>query len=336
MIFLLALALPLLDDDMVLLHSASPASEDKLVDVVCPVDGTKFKAVSVGYHPAWGGIDRDFCSHAVKGCPLELKVWVCPTCYYTGFKADFEAKAKPPADIVKNLKPLTAIPKNADQKKIPGTTKLDLLAQVRAARGDKPQEIAKAYLYGAWVVRSNGAVFPYGFEEFEELYARHGLAKNPLEMKDQNKTDLDFRAAAKIEKELETKPPKNLPLMLNRYLLVYIYRRHGEHAKAMKWIEVLETVKGENSILDQAVETAKKSIQEEKEFQKKAAEHFKTAAEKLTGKELADVEYILGELYRRLGEKEAAAQWFDKVIARDELKDLVKIAKEQKALLDAK
>lgn len=323
MILLLSAALALLDDD-------------KLVDVVCPVDGTKFKAVSVGYHPSWGGIDRDFCAHAVKGCPLELKVWVCPTCYFAGFKPDFEAKTKPPADLVKNLKPLTPIAKNADQKKIPGSTKLDLLAQVRAARGDPPQEVAKAYLYASWVVRSNGATFPYGFEEFEELYARHGLAKNPLEMKDQNKTDLDLRAAAKIEKELETKPPKNLALMLNRYLLVYLYRRHGEHAKALKWIEVLEGVKGENSVIDQAVEKAKKSLQEEKEFQKKAVDRFKLAVEKLAGKEQADVEYILGELYRRLGEKESAGQWFDKVIARTELKDLVKIAKEQKALLDAK
>jgi uncharacterized protein (DUF2225 family) len=316
-------------------------ADDKIVDVVCPVDGTKFKAVQVGFHPAWGGIDRDFCSHTLRDVPLELKVWVCPTCYYAGFKENFD---KLPGDVVQklkgNLKPLTEIAKNADQKKIPGATKFDLQAQVLALRGESEEDIGKAYLYASWVVRGHGAVFPYGFEEFEELYKRQGLEKNPMDMKDQNKTELDLRVAAKMEKELESKPPKGLSLILNRYLVLYLYRHHGEHAKALKWIEVLESAKGENSVIDQAVQTAKQSIEEERSFQKKAAEHFKKAVDsgKLAPKAQAETEYILGELSRRIGDKEAAAQWFQKVIDRGgaDLKDLIKIAKEQKALLDQK
>jgi uncharacterized protein (DUF2225 family) len=311
--------------------------DDKIVDVVCPVDGFKFKATLVGYHPPWGGIDRDFCAQAVRHVPLDLKVWVCPSCYFTGFKSDFDEKL--PVEAIKaisgNLKPVSEIQKKAAQEKISAACRFDLLAQTRTIRGAKPEEIGKAYLSGSWVVRQKGAFFPAGFEEFEELYSRRGLAKSPLDMKNQNKSEVDLKAAAKLEAELKTKPPAGLSLMLSRYLALYLYRRHGENVKALEWIKILEETKGENSVIDQGVRLARESIEEERRFQRRALEQFKKAAG-LADKAQAEIEYMIGELHRRLGENEPASEWYQKAIDREgkeELKEIVKLAREQKALL---
>ena len=103
-------------------------------------------------------------------------------------------------------------------------------------------------------------------------------------------------------------------------------RKHGENARALRWIELLEAARGENSVIDQGVQTARKSIDEERAFQRKAVELFEKAEAK------PDIEYMAGELHRRLGNAEAAAAWFDKAIARNS--GISKLAKEQKALLN--
>src|SRR5207247_179099 len=71
---------------------ALPSDEKKEVDVVCPLDGTKFKAFEVLQSNHWGGRDSDFCPHAYKATPLEYWVWVCPRCAFAGRKKDFDAK----------------------------------------------------------------------------------------------------------------------------------------------------------------------------------------------------------------------------------------------------
>ena len=59
------------------------AGDGKPVKVSCPVDGTRFTARRVSVPPAWGGIDADFCAHALRTVPLACALWTCPGCGYT-------------------------------------------------------------------------------------------------------------------------------------------------------------------------------------------------------------------------------------------------------------
>src|SRR5688572_3674497 len=104
--------------------------ERKTVDVVCPVDGHRFQASEVRSN-RWGGVDTDFCPHAIKTTPLELYVWVCPGCRFAGRKADFEAPVSEEhrKALLAGLKPAAEFPKTARQEKIPGHVKYDLMAQ---------------------------------------------------------------------------------------------------------------------------------------------------------------------------------------------------------------
>src|SRR5262245_28434871 len=97
----------------------------KPVDVVCPIDGTKFTAMEVVSTDAawgWGGVDTDSCKHSYQSLPMEHYIWTCPSCYFSGGKAQFAAK-NTPAGIKGALKPAIQIPKGAKQDQIPGWVK---------------------------------------------------------------------------------------------------------------------------------------------------------------------------------------------------------------------
>ncbi len=55
--------------------------------------------------------------------------------------------------------------------------------------------------------------------------------------------------------------------------------------------------------------------EEESSYRRHAIEHYETALREgtLPISEVAPVTYLIGELYRRVGETEEAARWFDRV-----------------------
>lgn len=318
----------------------APSDVQKTVKVTCPVDGTKFEAAEITATNPWGGRDADGCAHAFNTTPLESYIWVCPVCKFAGRKKEFDAPI-PEADrkaLLEGLKPLAEIRKDAKQAQIPGHVKYDLLAQVAQIRKSPPEEAGRAWLHAAWSVRQQGSPYLADFDEWESLRARYNLNQKPMDFGlTKNRTDFELDAARKIEKEIEGKQYEKSPnRLLARYLVAYLWRKHGETVAAERWLAELEKMKGENNIVDNAAEKMRASVPLEREFQKKAQEAYRAAYEagtfdKKVGTEVA---YLLGELARRQGDAKAAVAWYQKALDAADSEPLKKLITAQKSLAE--
>ncbi|MBI3857934.1 MAG: DUF2225 domain-containing protein [Planctomycetes bacterium] len=327
---------------MILLICALLAASDvqKQVKVTCPVDGTKFDVTEITGTNHWGGRDADGCPHAFNTTPLESYVYVCPACKFAGRKKDFDA-ALPEAEkkaLLEGLHPPAEIRKDAKQNQIPGHVKYDLLAQVAQIRKAPPEEVGRAWLHAAWSCRQQGAVYLSDFEEWEALRDRYNLNQKPMQFGlSKNRTDFELDVARKLEKEIDGKQYERGPnRILARYLVCYLYRKHGEAAPAERWLAELEKVKGENSIVDDAAAKSRTLLPLERDFMKKAMETYKAAYDggKLEKKVAPEVAYLLGELARRTGDAKAASTWFALAIETTDSDPLKKLAAAQKAVAE--
>jgi tetratricopeptide (TPR) repeat protein len=332
------------------------SGSDKTVEATCPVDGTKFKAILTGPLYALGGMDRDHCPHPGGRPRLQHIVWTCPGCLFTGLKDDFEyvdgkervRPKSPPSEELKAklrgaLTPMDKLPEKFDQTRIPGEIKFDLLAQARSIRGFEPLEIGKAYLQGAWVVRQHAVPSLTDFEEYNELASKYRLNDLQRVMGQKNRADLDLQDALKIEEDIAKGRNKGAKEVLSRYLVLELYRRHGENARAAKWATDLEERKGQNSVVDNIVAKVPETIERERSLQRKAVEQFLKAVEKpgLSDADKMKLEYMIAELHRRLDRLELAREWYDRILAREKkedaaAKEFFKIVREQRALAELK
>jgi len=312
----------------------------KQVKVTCPVDGTKFDATEIMASNHWGGWDADGCPHAFNTTPLESWVWVCPACKFAGRKKDFDGQIPEPDKkaLIDGLKPLVEIKKDARQNQIPGHVKYDLLAQVAQIRKAPVKESAVAWLNASWSCRQQGAVYLADFDEWEALRDRYNLNQKPMAFGlAKNRTDLELEMAKKLEKDIEGKQYEKGPnRILARYLAEYLWRKHGENAAAERWLAELDKLKGENSIVDDAVAKSRALLAPERECQKKALEAYKAAYEgggldKYVAPQFA---FQIGELLRRLGEKKDAPGWYQKCIETTDADSLKKLALAQKTLTE--
>jgi len=312
------------------------SDERKEVEAVCPVEGTRFKAYEVVTTNPWGGRDYDNCPHALKTTPLEYWVWVCPTCHFAGRKKDFDAKLtdEEKRALSAHLKPALAIPKGTKQTDIPGHVKFDLLAQTAQLRKAPPEQAAVAWLGASWSARQQGAIDFADFDEWDQLKGVYGLNKTPMEIDlKKNRTDYDLDAARKVEKDLEAKKyERGVNRVLARYLVTFLHRKHGENVDALRWLAEVEKVKGENSIVDDAAVKMRASIDLERVYQRKAIDAYVAAIESKTlEKRTPGVAYMIGELFRRLGERDSALSWYQTALEKAEGDDFKKRISDQKA-----
>lgn len=319
---------------------AGPGDDRKQTKVTCPVDGTKVDVIEIAATNHWGGKDSDGCPHAFKTTPLEFYVWVCPTCKFAGRKKDFEgtlADADKKA-LLEGLKPLAEIRKDAKQAQIPGHVKYDLLAQTAKIRKAPPEDAGRAYLHAAWSCRQQGAVALDDFDEWETLRGSYNLNQTPMQYGlTKNRTDLELDVARKIEKEIDAKRyERGLNRILARYLAAYLLRKHGENDAAERWLAELEKMKGENSIVDDAVAKTRVLLPLERDFQAKALEAYRAAYEGggLDRKVAPEAAYLIGELSRRTGDAKAAVTWYQKALDSTDNDVLKKLATAQKALAE--
>lgn len=305
-------------------------SEAKTRDVTCPYDGTNFRVQLPGFAPAWGGIDADQCPHPSRPESFALRCIACAGCGYAALPADFEKPLSPDQKkaIAATLAPWSRQP-------VPAAERFDRAARIAVALGRPPQEVARLHLFAAWGERIEGAVYLTGFDEFEELAVRKGFAKTPLDLRGRNKSEADLEAAGKLERDFDRNPPGGLEDQLTRYLLVYVYRLHGELERALKWTTGIR--EGENSVIDEGVARMKKSIESERRHLRLAAAAFRNVSG-VPEREQATIEYLLGEIHRRLGEPDLARAWFDRVTKRNPTKEtegLLQLARRQAALVAA-
>ncbi len=324
---------------MVAILSESPCSDEKKpVDAVCPVDGTKFTGYEVSSN-RWGGQDSDFCVHAFKTTPMELWIWVCPTCHFAGRPGDFKAKLsdEEKKSLAAELKPAVEIKKGAKQTDVSGHVKYDLVAQVARLRNGPPEQRGLAWLHAGWCARQQGAVNFEDFIEWDKLGETYGLDQIPMKLGlKKNRTEFDLEAVKKVEKDIEAKKYERGPnRILSRYLAAYLNRKHGENVEALRWLDEVDKLKGENSVVDDGAAKMRASIDLERSYQKKALDAYVEAidSKKLGKRAAAETAYVIAELFRRLGQADSAASWYQTAIDTSETDDLKKLAGEQKAKL---
>ncbi|MHC4606248.1 MAG: DUF2225 domain-containing protein [Planctomycetota bacterium] len=315
------------------------ADETRTLKVTCPVDGTEFEVTEVVRLIYWGGVDRDRCRHTFKTLPMEHYIWVCPGCHFAGSKRDYGPHVKISDEhkkvILEGLKPPVELKKDMTQKDLPGWAKYDLLAQVQEIRGAKPLTLANTYLKASWAARQRGAVKLPPFPEWDELLGKYGIDKTPLEIgPKQNRAEHELKMAGKLVADMKKgrwqKGPKGV---LAPYLAAYLYRRRGENDVAQAWITEVEKRRGQNSFVDEAVVKMKESIVTERKYQKLCAALIeKQAAAGLTKGQIPEVFYMLGELHRRLGDRDRARDAYDTCL--DRLKEVIEEHKGVKASED--
>ena len=316
--------------------------ETKKVDVVCPIDGTKFTATEVVRTDAtyrWGGEDSDFCPHAFQTLPMEHYIWTCPKCWYSGAKEDFAPKAPLSDELKKKIKgaltPATPIAAGAKQEQIPGWVKYDLVAQIETLRGASPLDIGRRHLNAAWAARQAGAVRLDDYDDWVEAAKSAGLSKSLGDLGKKNRSEDDLVACRKLEKELAAGKYAGTALLVRRYLLAVTFRRRGENVDALRWLDEVDKSKGENSVIDDAAKQVRASIAAERAQQKKAAALLAKAVEdpSLVAVEKAESLFMLGEIARRNGENADASAWYVKALAAAPGDALKKRIQAQKSLL---
>jgi len=312
--------------------------ERKTTEAVCPVDGTKFAVVEVTATNQWGGVDADFCAHAIKTTPLESYVWACPGCGFAGRKKDFgEALPEELKQAIRSdLKPLIPLRKGMKQAEIPGHVKYDLLAQGLRIRKAPAGDVGRAYLHASWSARQQGAVYLDDFDEWETLRTSYGLNQTPMQLAKRNRTDFELEAARKLEKDVEAKRHAvGTNRLLARYLAAYLFRKHGENAEAERWLAEVEALRDQNSVVAAAADRMKASIVLEREFQRKAIAEYEgaLAAPALSPAAGAEIHYLLGELHRRLAEPQPAAKHFQASFDGASNEALKKLIETQRARL---
>lgn len=313
--------------------------EKKTVRVTCPVDGTTFSATEILSTNQWGGVDRDWCPHAVRSFPMEHYVWVCPGCAFAGVKKDYidapELSLELKEKIRGGLKPPVEIRKGMSQDDIPGHAKYDLLAQRESLRGADALQIGRTWIKASWASRQRGAVDLPDFDEWTDLKRSRSLLRTPIELKTKNRAELELEQGAKLARELtDGKPAPGPGRILVLYLAAWLHRRHGENAEALRWLGELGKCTGQNSVVDDAAKKMSASIEVERKYQALAVESLTRALDGgLDERKKADTLYMLGELHRRLGDPAKARDSYDRclAVAKETLKTL---AAEQRKLVE--
>lgn len=323
------------------------ATNRKKVSVKCPVDGTSVSAWEVVSKTDWGGIDTDLCRHEYSGVqPNDLYVWVCPTCYYASDHSSFTKEISDNDEKVLTgaLKPMETIKKNASQDDIPGWVKYDLLAQKYQLLGKEERLVAEAYTRASWSVRQNGMSKLADFDEFEAIRERYHLNLLPYDFQRNktykekyggNRTFYELEKVKDIEKDIASGKVVKSDLLFAKYLAANIYRTHGENGQSLKWLTQLQKETGQNSVIDNAVVEALKSIETETNFQKKAIQSYVAALDKglFTKEQTPEAQYLIGELSRRIQDDKTAIEWFDKCIANPDAKQYKPWSEIQKSLI---
>lgn len=290
------------------LHSELGATTTEEVTVTCPVCDNKFLAEKWNSTNSVGGYDRDFLEHAAGGQVFIISCWTCPKCHYTGSPRAFKPD-KAPKELIERLKkenplrPAEPIdPKLEHSRKIPAWVRYDLLIQVMKLQDAKPGGLAYLHMQTAQTQRFEWR----SLEPFEKR--RTGLwnkAKAAIP-KDTRGYDFEIACARQFEKLARDASSgiadEDRPLAV--VLAAVLYKSRGEDPDAQRVVSSLAGKQLQPS-LQKVVDDIKARIAREKVYLKRAVPYFEAqAAEK--GEGVTNIRYLLGVIYRKLGEKEKA------------------------------
>lgn len=295
---------------VVLLGTTAPskATSVRTLDLVCPVCGTATKGVSIMSTNSFGGVDRDFCRHAVGSQPLLLVATTCPKCHYSAFADGFTTK--PPAAIIQAVKkgalvvaPHASSKARTPSSDLPAWVRHDLILQVLKLGKAPTFKVAWQALVTSWAVRLEARIDVGGAAEdekaFQALVARSGL-------KGDDRSSDSVKLGARLIHQLPTLPEKEAAVAAR--VAIRLLREHGENGLLLASLGALQ--KGFAPDRWTSVEKAlRESAQLEQKYQREAVtlfEKYLASPECTKEDDRFHVTYLAGELHRRLGERDKA------------------------------
>ncbi len=308
-------------------------------DVTCPVCSLKFQAVVPASIDTTAGVDRDFFARSAGPQAVFYLVSTCPRCYYSGTVDDFAEKTElPPGFRDKVLKapklnPGMTITPQTDQREIPAAIRYDLAVQCYRWRGMRSEAMAWLYLRASWVARDEGSVMP----RTDRLQRVMGFIERwlPPDAPGVNQADRELELITHVAANLAEGRFSRYQAPYVRFVLAILCRQHGENDVFDALFPESRSCTDLPEILQRKVVEVRASIATERARQRLALESFLKA---LDVKEIAPANrpaalYLVGELYRRLGQANRAVLYYDRALAEPGLDPhLADWARQQRAI----
>ena len=319
------------------------ATTARPLKLTCPVCGAATTGTSIMSTNNFGGIDHDFCRHAVGSQPLLMVATTCPKCHYSAYADDFEKKVAP--DVIKAVKggalvvpsyapvKTTAVDEGMESppNSLPAWVRHDLVLQVLRLQKAPAFDQAWQMLVTSWAVRLEARIDMGAETESEKIF--DALVKRSGVKGDDRSGD-----SVKLGRWLVSNLPK-LSADEARVAApagIRLLRERGENGMLLSGLEALKL--GFPAERWPAIEKAlRESAALEQKYQRMAVEAFTKylpTPECTKEEDRFHVTYLVGELHRRLGEGTKALEFYQKAETFPKgSKELKEWITEQKALL---
>ena len=330
------------------------------VSVTCPCCGHQFEALVVSRTNTLGGVDRDLFARALGPQPVFYRISTCTKCYYSGYLEDFQEGVQLPPDFVAaltgtgpslpgegrdfseapdrpgGLSPSVEPAPDSPQWDIPALVRYELAVECYRRLQRSHEASAWLCLRACWVVREENSILPPS-ERVQRMleYVRRWL---PPDSGQANQADRELVVSTMLAAAIGEGHFNAYQQPYAELVLAWLLRRHGENAPAVRLLNRLLNEQDFPVGLAAAAGRMRDSIEVERRWQHEAARYLHRAWR--TGAIARENEpaalYLLGELYRRLGDHSRAVEFFDHALKCGDLPpDLRAWAEEQRTAAQA-
>ncbi|MGM0601657.1 MAG: DUF2225 domain-containing protein [Candidatus Rifleibacteriota bacterium] len=319
---------------LILLSSGLYGTSSRQKEVTCPVCGQEFTARALMSTNTFGGFDSDLCPHAMGSSPLHIRIWSCPSCFFSGYGSDFEQnfseqkKAELKQWLKKNFK-FPQAEKKSSYDSIPSYKRYEIAAELAKKNNDKPLEIGKLYLNAAWCCRQIGAIF-----KNDPAKRIRNISKLPTAFEDawkstakklkpsRNRAQASSEFYKKLAEDMDKFDIPENEMAQTSYILARRIRSTGENQLAIKWLN--KSLKQDPS-LKENIEAIKNSIKKEAFYQRKATKWFEKgiSESELQPNQKQELLVTLADTYRRIGNFDKSVETYLQIFELQEISPII-------------
>lgn len=321
---------------LLMLTGVALATTGHLIDLTCPVCGTKTQGTEMFSTNTAAGADRDLLQRAGGGQPLLLSTVTCPQCHYSASEGSFaqpvdprlaawvKAGVKVPAYKTYPSERFTEGLRAKDQP--PAWVSHALIAEQMRFMGAPADDVSHRDMQVVWSMR-------FELNPLDDLAGEEGwklIREAGQTAPDQNRADAELALSRQALANLDKFPADKRGLVVGT--AAFLLRAHGENVDVLAALDSYEptgpTAENWKSV---AAET-REAIALERTYQAKALASLNEAI--AASQEPAVLIYLTGELHRRMGDRDAARAAYARAASEKGLPDWLKTwVTEQAALV---
>jgi tetratricopeptide (TPR) repeat protein len=170
-------------------------------------------------------------------------------------------------------------------------------------------------LRASWVQRDMGSVIP----KTDRLQRVMGFIERwlPPDTTEKNQADRELALVTQLAAEVAEGRFSKYQSPYVKFVLGMMWRRHGENLLFESLLPDPDGDRGLPEALRSHLARVRDSIAKERHWQRLALEHFRKAIDSnaVAGGNRAAASYLIGELNRRLGQRNRALRYYDRALA---------------------